>query len=147
MQTLKLLLLIVALTLPFRGAMAAVGVYCHLGSSNAFASAVQPHHHGDEREGQPSGAPAKEGHSHSGDSHSHAGESHHADAQVDVKTEGSAPLADTCTYCSASCGAAPLVPTTVPFAAPPPGAERFPALPVPHVRSVADGLERPPKAI
>ena len=136
MKRLKLLLLIVALTLPFRAAMAAVGVFCHLGSTDSFAKVVQPHHH------DVGGEDASHG------EHSHASESHHSPAQSDTSADDSAPLSDTCTYCSASCGAAPLVPAAVSFEAPfPNGAERFPALPVPHVRSIAGGLERPPRTI
>lgn len=140
MKKLKLLLLIVALTLPFRGAMAAVGVFCHLGSVDAFAVATQPHQH--------------DGDGHSvGDAGHHGAEHAHPEAPVqpansDVSDDPSAPASDTCAYCSASCGAAPLVPATVTFESPfPNGAERFPALPVPHVRSIAGGLERPPRTI
>jgi len=141
MKKLKLLLLIVALTLPFRGAMAAVGIFCHLGSADAFATAQQPHHHGVDADAVITGG-------HEGEEHSRVADSHHQAAQSDVSEDSSAPVSDTCAYCSASCGAAPLAPAAVAFEAPfPNGAERFPALPVPHVRSIAGGLERPPRTI
>lgn len=144
MKKLKLLLLIVALTLPFRGAMAAVGVFCHLGSAGGFEAVVQPHHHdvGDE-------VSSDSKHSHANQSHqSHANETHQSHAQSDANDDQPVPLSETCAYCSASCGAPPLVPAPASFEAPiPNGAERFPALPVPHVRSIAGGLERPPRTI
>lgn len=140
MKKLKLLLLIVALTLPFRGTMAAVGVFCHLGSVDAFAVATQPHQHGGE-------AHSVDDTGHHGTEHAHP-DTHIQPASSDANDDPSVPASDTCAYCSASCGAAPLIPAAVAFESPfPNGAERFPALPVPHVRSIAGGLERPPRTI
>ena len=61
-------LLVVALLLPFNGALAAVGVFCHLGSAQPISAIVAPHSHDDV--------------SH----HGHA-EHHGADVSVDASRE------------------------------------------------------------
>jgi hypothetical protein len=137
MKNLKFLLLIVALLLPFRGAMAAVGMYCHLGSSDAMSTIVEAHHH----DAGISGHDAANG---GGHAHHEAG----ASAPHEADSDSPPPLADTCAYCAASCAAAPLVPASLTMNAPIlSGAERFPALATPHLHSVSDGLERPPRTI
>ena len=121
------LLLLVALLLPFKGALAAAGVFCHLGSSQPIGAIVTPHHHE---------AVADHGH---GD--------HHA-SHVAVDDNQPSPTGASCAICSAVCGAPPLPVAATSLHAPlPSGAERFPPLASPRSSSRSEGLERPPRTI
>lgn len=127
------LLLLMALILPFKGAMAAAGMFCHLGSDLPMSAIVQPHQH------------------HAGGAdHDHArGNGTYNDAQSGVHDDsGPSPGSSSCTICSAVCSAPPLPPAGVswqPLA--PTGAERFPALAPPRPSAVSSGLERPPRTV
>jgi hypothetical protein len=137
------LLLLVALLLPFRGAMAVAGVLCHGGGTLPATAATAHHHEG--------------GHEHAGTSGAHG---HDAPAPTDGQAasghghaHGSASIADapsggdaSCPFCSAVCGAPPLPATGSIVPAPlPAGAERFPALASPRPTGAFPALDRPPR--
>lgn len=125
------LILLVALTLPFKGAMAAAGMLCHLGSAQPVSGIVQPHEH------------------HS-DVHQNHAEHHAVDGDSQGGAQGDArliPASSSCAICSAVCSAPPLPAASIDFYAPSQDAERFPALSPPHPSAVQSGLERPPRTI
>lgn len=172
MKTLRLLLLVLlALLLPFRGALAEVA-HCGSGSTGALAGAWAP-------AGGPSqGNPAFAGHDHHHDDaghhatpavhaadphgHDHDHRHHHDDAHAhgdhashggmgfvdDVSGATSLPSAiDACEACSASCASPPLLsaaPAVLP-SLPIAGAD-YPALVAPPPRHASDGPERPPRS-
>ena len=128
------ILLLVAVLLPFRGAIAGGGVHCpdsgnHL--SVAAAAQAMPATHSHESHAAPGAQP-----------HDHSAvrlvvaELHHGDDSA------------ACNLCSAVCSAPPLPsPGLAVHALLPLGAERFPAT-VPSLSSVSlDGLERPPRTV
>ena len=126
------LLLLVALILPFKGTMAAAGMFCHLGSDLPMSAIVQPHQH-------PAAAEHDHAHGHAADSATQSGVHHDG---------GPNPLSSSCTICSAVCSAPPLPPAGLSLQLPvPAGAERFPALAPPRPSAVASGLERPPRTV
>ena len=126
------LLLLVALLLPFKGAMAAVGVFCHLGSAQPL-SAIVAHMHDRHAAGE---------HSHH-EHRQHAGDASHTQHTGD---DGQPASDVSCAYCSAICGAPPLPAAyTSVVEVLPVGAERFPALTQPRLSAVLDGLDRPPR--
>jgi hypothetical protein len=126
------LILLVALILPFKGAMAAAGMFCHLGSAQPMSAIVQPHQHHAE-------------------AHQNHAEHHAPDDVSQSDAEDGArliPASSSCTICSAVCSAPPLPANGIAFHAPPPsGAERFPALSLPRPSAAQSGLERPPRTI
>ncbi len=120
------LLLLVALLLPFRGAMAVAGVLCHADlGTGAVLTTLGPH---DVHEAG--------GHAHDDNA---GGHSEH--------DQGSAPTSPPCDFCSAICAAPPLPVSTVGVPALlPSGAERFPALSPPRSTATFGAPERPPRA-
>jgi hypothetical protein len=126
------LMLMVALILPFKGAMAAAGMFCHLGSAQPVSAIVQPHKH-------------------HGEAHQDHAEHRTVDGESQSHTEDDAPLipaSSSCAICSAVCSAPPLPANGIAFHVPPAsGAERFPALSPPRLSAVQSGLERPPRTI
>ena len=125
------LLLIVALLLPFRGALAIAGGFCHvLPLPEAVAT--------DDR--QASAASHGAGHV----AHVHHGH----DAPISENGHALPAVDAACNLCSAICGAPPLPGTTVSVPALlPTGAERFPALDPPRVFRSYGAPERPPRAV
>ena len=128
------LLLIVALLLPFRNAMAVGGMLCH-GNANhhSFATAAvaipATHAH--------AAKAALDGHHHD-----------HSPVKPVAADSHSGDDSAACNLCSAVCSAPPLPsPGLAVHALLPLGAERFPAT-VPALSSVSlDGLERPPRTV
>jgi hypothetical protein len=128
------LLLLVALLLPFRGALAVGGLLCH-GSANhhSVAAAVQA-------------TPAMHLHQ----SHTVPAGHHHDQSAVQLVVADSHSGDDSaaCNLCSAVCSAPPLPsPGLAVHALLPIGAERFPATAPSHSSVSLDGLERPPRAV
>lgn len=128
------LLLLVAAIVPFKGAMAAAGMFCHEGFLQPARTieAIHPH--------SLSGSPAvhEHGQHHPMVANSESGEH-----------EDTAPVSTaSCTICSAVCSAPPLPATAnaldIPVVA---GSERFPALTIPRPNAMIGGLERPPRTI
>ena len=123
------ILLMVALLLPIRGALAGVGILCHVGGAPvATGEAATSHHHSE-------GATDSPGQSHSMQGHHSAAPD--APAQPDV-----------CKYCSAVCSMPPVPPGDMSFrglAAT--GSEPFAPLQFPHLGPFSSGLERPPRTI
>ena len=114
------LLLLVALLLPFRGALAVSGWLCHTGMPSTAPMAASVSHDADQDGCHGAGdAPAQ-------------------------------PAADTasCHLCSSICGA-PAVPSGASHLAGvvPQGATRFPAVAPPRAEFASGGLERPPRTI
>jgi len=129
------ILLLIALLLPFRGAMAAGGLLCHSGSGSHPAvtqsMASEPVH--DHRQ---VAAEHAHGHGH--------GESAHAT----MADSDAGPDAPSCNRCAAVCSAPPLPsPEFGLNAFPPSGAERFPATSSVCSTVALDGLERPPRTV
>lgn len=128
------LLLIVALLLPVRSAMAVGGMLCH-GNANhhSFATAAPalPATHSHDL------TTALDGHHHD-----------HSAVKPVVADSRSGDESAACKLCSAVCSAPPLPsPGLAVHALLPLGAERFPAT-VPSLSSVSlDGLERPPRTV
>jgi hypothetical protein len=120
-------LLVVALLLPFKGALAAVGTFCHLGSSQPVSASAAPHGH---------------------DGATHHGHADHHGADVAVDHQQPAGTGSSCAVCSAVCGAPPLPAAggswDPPFLS---GDDRFPPLAKPRASAVHDGLERPPRTL
>ena len=117
------LLVLLALLLPIRGAVAAA-MLCPMAEAGTQAQQVHgPHEH----------------HDHAS-SHSHAAD-HTAD-------HAAAKVADRCHLCSAFCSLTPLM-SGVPTVAAPPGlaATAFPDFSAPSASFLSDGQERPPRSI
>ena len=127
------ILLLVALLLPFRGAMAAGGMLCHSGGGSPPAAAqtmASEHSH--------------ESHQVS-DVHKHGHGEHARSAKADSHSGTDSP---SCNLCSAVCSAPPLPSPGIGLNAfPPPGAERFPATSSVCSTVALDGLERPPRTV
>ncbi|MEO5670546.1 MAG: DUF2946 family protein [Ramlibacter sp.] len=131
------LLLLLAVLLPIRGALAA-GMLCPVGGFGVQAEAQLAKH--------------AHGHDAGGGGHEH----HHGEisAQGDAAnpdhgggTEDPAGSADKCNLCSAFCSVTGIVPASVTVAAPQPDSAVFPSLDAPLPSFVADGQERPPRSI
>jgi hypothetical protein len=123
------LVLLIALLLPVRGALAGAGLLCHTGSASSHAHAVAPGEH----------------------VHSHSGTVSHDTASMQHVHDGASqalPGAGTCTWCSAVC-ASPMVPTGESAASlvPPPHLQLFPPVVLPALSYLTLGLERPPRSI
>ena len=127
MKRYSIVLLLVAFLLPVRGALAAVGLFCHVDGSRPVAAAPNHQHdvagHGLQHE------PHKAHHEHS--------TGHDAPAQ-----------ADTCKYCAAVCSVPPVAPAELKVHEPDfAGGERFAAVRVLPPGPYLSGLERPPRTI
>lgn len=138
-----ILFLVVAMLLPFRGALAAAGMLCHAGSL-APTAAVQPTD-AVERDGPHA---FEEGHGHGAARHFAAG-GHvaHGESAVPPDDAGAAGGASTCDLCASVCASPPipghgghLVPLL------PTMGERFPAVDPPRQAPILGGLERPPRS-
>jgi len=121
------LLVLLAVALPIRGAMAAAMV-CAAGAGHVQATTVAGHAHHDHS-----------GHVAQAVAHSHADHDHasgHAHA-----------TGDKCSICASCCSAT--APATVSFSVPqaPPAAADFPEQPAPRAEFFSGGQERPPRSI
>ena len=138
------LLLVVALLLPFRGAVAAIGVLCHMGGSSS-ATMSQPHAPGDHGH-----AHAAAGYHQHGDEARPASEDHARHGANDdlPRATGAAGNASMCDLCSSVC-AAPALPSHCAqlVVLLPATGERFPAVSAPHPAPTFGGLERPPRSV
>jgi len=128
MRRYSVLLLIVALLLPVRGALAAVGLFCHVDTSQSIAATLD--------------------HQHDAASHSSHDRSHKA-AHHDHSSGHDAPAqSDTCKYCASVCSVPPIAPVDLTLHEPlSPGSEQFAALTVSPPGPYVSGLERPPRII
>lgn len=129
MKRCVLLLLFVALLLPFRGALAVTGMLCHQGLPLTSLVTTQPSI-GEHEVGV----------------HQHV---HHGTGHDGGHHDGQAPdQTASCDLCLSICGAPPfpagvvMLPGLLPC-----GAERFPAIAPPHAEFALGGLERPPRTI
>lgn len=130
-----LLLVLLALVLPFRGALANVA-HCAGGPGEFVRSVPAVHEHG--------------GAAHVHDAHVHAQDPGHdqAGAHGDADKTPAGAAADKCNLCSASCSATPFVSAAPVIAAPLQVADAaFPALLAPPASHPSDGQERPPRSI
>lgn len=136
-KTVRLLLLVLlALVLPLRGALANV-TWCMDRAHGAGHAVSTAHEHGS---------------AHGDDGHAHGGEHAHADHLLSASSGGSGdatddPCAEHGSVCAASCAAPPIMsaPPVVlaPMAA---AATPFPALTAPPPSHPSEGQERPPRA-
>ena len=137
-------LLVVALLLPVRGAVAAAGLLCHMGGSSP-ATASQTHESGDRGH-----AHATTGYHPHGDearpaSQDHARHGANGDVPGGTGTVGGASM---CDLCSSVCAAPALPSHAAPLVALLPAtSERFPAVTPPRVAPTFGGLERPPRSV
>jgi len=127
MKRYSILLLLVAFLLPIRGALAAVGLFCHVDGSQSVA--VAP--------------------SHQHDAAHHASEAQSHKAHHEHSTGHDAPAqSDTCKYCAAVCSIPPVAPADLTLHEHvSSGGERFAALSVSPPSPFLSGLERPPRSI
>lgn len=126
------LLLLVALLLPFRGALAVAGGWCHAVGEEAASAATVSHDHN-----------AHAHHDHAR-GHGNAHERHAGDGQP---LEANDLTTASCTFCTAVCAAPPLPAGGVlVHALLPIGAERFPALAPPCSTATFGALDRPPRS-
>jgi len=127
MKRYSILLLLVAFLLPIRGALAAVGLFCHVDGTQPVAATTSHQHD-----------PAD----HSSQHQSH--QTHH-----DHSTGHDAPAqSDTCKYCAAVCSVPPVAPAEMTLHEPvSPGGEQFAAVTVSPPGPYVSGLERPPRTI
>ena len=126
-----LLILLMALILPVKGAMAAAGMFCHSGSTSSHDARTSEHHAVDH-----------------GQSHHH----HHGDGNEPSEPRTGdgmpSPTLASCTVCSAVCSSPPLPAAPIVLLSPPSTAgESFPPVAVPRTSAVIGGLERPPRTI
>ena len=125
------LILLLTVILSFKGAMAAAGMFCHLGTGQIVDTPQAAHHHAVVDQAQTT-------------------EQHHAAAPTGGSSTDDAPTqsSSSCTICSSVCSSPPLPAAGVQTV--PPGAtaaERFPPLAVPRSSTVVSGLERPPRTV
>lgn len=129
------LLLFVALLLPFRGAMAVAGAWCHDPAAVPAIASANASHHGTAADVV-----------HAPDAAGHHGHAHHAPTG-----DGSGPLSApgaSCTFCLALCAAPPLPGSPAAFhPLLPSGAERFAALDAPRSTLAFGAPERPPRRV
>jgi hypothetical protein len=136
------LFLVVALLLPFRGALAAAGLLCHAGNF-APVVAVQPSNA--EGHDEPNVVSHDDGH---GPAMHFASGGHapHGESAAPADDAGAAGGATTCDLCASVC-ASPPIPghdgQLVPLVQA--ANERFPAVDPPRPAPVLGGLERPPR--
>lgn len=138
------ILLIVALLLPFRSALAMTGMFCHSGLP-ALPSPTAIHQgHGVHDAALHHAALHHAGLHDAGlhDAVDHASSSHDGHHGL------SSNATPSCNLCSGICGAPPLPATQAVLHAPlPAGAERFPPMALPRVMFASSGPERPPRSI
>jgi hypothetical protein len=144
MKSAARLLLVVALLLPFRGAVAAIGLLCHMGGSSS-ATVSQAHEPGDRGH-----AHATTGYHQHGDKARPALEDHARHGVNDdmPSASGTAGSASMCDLCSSVC-AAPALPShsaQLVVLLPATG-ERFPSVSPPRAAATFGGLERPPRSV
>jgi hypothetical protein len=144
MKSAARLLLVFALLLPFRGAVASAGVLCHMGGSSP-TTAVQAHEPGDRGD-----AHAVTGYHQHGDETGPAPEDHVLHGANDnlALATGTAASASMCDLCSSVC-AAPALPSQPPqlVVLLPVTGERFPSFSPPRLAPTLGGLERPPRSV
>jgi hypothetical protein len=144
MKSAARLLLVVALLLPFRGALASAGLLCHMGSSSS-ATVSQAHEPGDRGH-----AHAATGYHQHGDEARPASQDHdrhgvNGDVPGGTGTVGSASM---CDLCSSVCAAPALPSHAVQLVVLLPATgERFPSVRPPRVAPALGGLERPPRSV
>ncbi|MEF7612342.1 hypothetical protein V4F39_00375 [Aquincola sp. MAHUQ-54] len=136
------LLLLLAVLLPARGAVAAAMLCPVAGSGMQLELAMSGH---------PAGHEAMDhamAHDHS-DSHGHASaHAHGTEASNDGHAAHEHAGSEACNACSAYCSATPLVSAMPTLAAPlDPAAVKFAELAAPPPSNVSDGQERPPRTI
>lgn len=137
------MLLLVALLLPIRGAVAATMVCAEMGGAGQRVTSAAHAHQGLDM----AAADAVDGHHH-GDAQAHEG--HHAHAAPDGASAGSTDGAtsDTCHICASGCGVAALLTAFPgPLVAPPQALTLFPSVAVPPLNFQLDGQDRPPRTI
>ena len=144
MKSAARLLLVVALLLPFRGALAAAGLLCHMGSSSS-ATVSEAHEPGDRGHAQ-----AATGFHQHGDEARPASQDHARHGVNDDVPSGTGTVggASTCDLCSSVCAAPPLPSHAAQLAVLLPATgERFPAVSPPRLAPTLGGLERPPRSV
>jgi hypothetical protein len=123
----SVLLLLVAFLIPVRGALAAVGLFCHVDHSRLEA-AMETHQHDA---------------THHAAQHQFDGARHQHSTAHDVPSQ-----TDTCKYCAAVCSVPPVAPAELTLHEPDfAGGERFAAVSVLPPGPFVSGLERPPRTI
>jgi len=135
-KTLRILvLLLVCVLLPFRGAVAATMLCEEPGQTSEFTTVVGHTHHG------------MHGHEHVDGSAAHAGQDH-TDTDTDSTGSDDGAKVDCCNICASGCHAAAMV-TALPSTpgAMPVASVAFPALCVPAPDFQSAGPDRPPRAI
>ena len=144
MKSAARILLVVALLLPFRGAVAAAGLLCHMGGSSS-ATVSQAHEPGDRGH-----AHAATGYHQHGSEMGSATEDHDRHGVNDnvASGTGTADSASMCDLCSSVC-AAPALPSNAAqlVVLLPATGERFPSVRPPRVAPAIGGLERPPRSV
>ena len=130
MKSRVLLLLFVALLLPFRGALAVSGWLCQQDFPSSASLATQGHaHHA--AQAADTAQDGDQGGCHGGE---HGAQPHSGSSS--------------CNLCSSICGAPAVMSAGSQFHGwPPPGAERFAAIAPPRAEFAFGGLERPPRTI
>lgn len=144
MKSAARLLLVVALLLPFRGALAAAGLICHMGSPSS-ATVSQAHESGDRGH-----AHAATGHHQHGDEARPASQDHAPHGAIGDFADATGPAggASACDLCSSVCAAPPLPSHAAQLAVLLPATgERFPAVSPPRLAPTLGGLERPPRSV
>ena len=126
MKRYSILLLLVAFLLPIRGALASVGLLCHV--DDAQVAAMTSHQH---------------------DSADHVFQHQSPETHHDHSTGHDAPAqSDTCKYCAAVCSVPPVAPAEPTLQQPVfARGERFAAVTVLTSGPYIGGLERPPRTI
>ena len=120
------LLLVLALLLPFRGALAAAGTFCHEADAPPTAAAHVHAHHDHAVDAVPA--------------------AHDVAHALPAVPDSGASSAGACTVCCPSCSAPGLpVASDGLHVIHPAGAERFPALPIERAAVLSGRLERPPR--
>ncbi|HVF64547.1 MAG TPA: hypothetical protein VNE58_11185 [Casimicrobiaceae bacterium] len=125
------LLLLLAVILPFKGGMAAAGVFCHAGTQQTAEIAAPSHS---------ASSDAHSAHARHQATGSESSSHDHDEDRVALSTGG-------CTVCSALCSTPPLATAVNVHISSPAAAERFPALAAPRPSAVTSGLDRPPRTI
>jgi len=141
-----LLLMLLAMVLPFRGALAGV-THC-AGASSRLIHAVATPQHADVHQ-------HADAHQHAV-AHHHDAAHHHQQAQPGSQDPGasaqagdaSASMSDPCNLCTASCASPPILAAPLTLAQPQPvAASPYPALDAPPPSHPSEGQERPPRSI
>lgn len=148
MKALRLfVLLLLAVLLPLRGAVAATMVCAEMGQSSGVGSAAGKAHHGIHGDHAQLTGPAR------GAAHAHG--ANYAGPVADAglldaagQDGGTSSSSDTCHICASGCHAAPLAAAAPVVAGPVMTAKVFfPAISAPAPAFQSDGQERPPRSI